>query len=101
MEETTKTKKQRPTVAQVREMEEVISRQVQELNAWRDKYRALVDECATLRCSNEHMEKEMKRRGDKESETIVDLREKVLELKLENKLLKDRGLIARIFNRDV
>ena len=36
-----KTKRVRPTVAQVREMEDVIHRQCVELDAWREKYRTL------------------------------------------------------------
>ena len=36
-----KTKRVRPTVAQVREMEETVHRQCVELDAWRDKYREL------------------------------------------------------------
>ena len=36
-------KRKRPTVGQVREMEDVIHRQCVELNAWRSKYRALVN----------------------------------------------------------
>ena len=34
-------KKKRPTQAQIREMEDTIHRQCQELNAWRDNYHRL------------------------------------------------------------
>lgn len=44
-----KQKRTRPTVVQVREMEETIHRQCQELDAWRDKYRALQKEVEKLK----------------------------------------------------
>jgi len=109
-------KRVRPTVAQVREMEEVIHQQCVDLNGWREKYRELVDSnkilarCAgdpvkivnELRCKNETLEKsnlfleqEISRLRD-ENDSIVmkckDLCDEVISL-------KHRGFWSRLFNR--
>lgn len=67
-------KRRRPTMAEVREMEDVIHRQCQELDAWRDRYREL----------------------DARHEELYGL---YMSEKKENECLRSRGLMARLLNR--
>lgn len=67
-------KRKRPTVAEMREMEEVIHRQCQELDAWREKYREL----------------------DAKNDELYDM---YLAEKKENEYLQNRSFIGRLLNR--
>ena len=110
-----KTKRQRPTKAQVTELEEVIHRQCQELDGWREKYRELLKtidegkgakalkdrigeletENNTLKRSNEMVEKEIER----VREADKALSKKYNDVKEELALLQSRGFWKRVFNK--
>ena len=110
-----KKKRQRPTKAQVEELEEVIHRQCQELDGWREKYRellksikeskevkvlrdhicALESENNILNHSNETMSKEI----EKIREADKALAQKYNNVKFELEVLKHRGFWARLFNK--
>lgn len=67
-------KRRRPTVADVREMEEVIHRQCQELDAWREKCREL----------------------DSRNDELYDM---YVSEKKENEYLQNRSFLGRLLNR--
>ena len=110
-----KKKRQRPTKAQVEELEEVIHRQCQELDGWREKYRellksikegkevkvlrdhigALESENEALKHSKEMMEGEIK----KMFKEIGELQNKCVTIEYNYKLYKNRGFWARLFNK--
>lgn len=69
-----KKKRWRPSLTAYREMEEVVHRQCQELDAWRDKYRQLESRLALLEFSVDEGAREVRR-------------------------LRSRGLWGRILNR--
>lgn len=50
-----KENKRRPTVTQVKEMEETIHRQCEELRAWRSKYHLLIKEKELLEAIIDHL----------------------------------------------
>lgn len=74
------TVRKRPTVGQIREMEETVHRQCVELDAWRDRYREL---CAEMERTREAYE------------SLHDSYEGVVS---ENEYLLGRGLLARLLN---
>ena len=93
-------------MGQMREMEEVIHRQCMELRGWREQYlrldrstsaevfKRLREEIATLRQSNDGMERQL----DNMRSSRGQLASKVDELMDEVYALRNRGLFARIFN---
>lgn len=81
----------------VNEYEDVVHRQCQELDAWRDEYRALSSKNATLEQSNHLMEKELKRvREELEQQRTMNKKHYTAW-----KTLESRGLLARVFNRKI
>lgn len=101
-------KSSRPTWTQVRELEarlesqiEGTSRLVAELNAWRERYRAVSDgdrlliERNALEKSNALMEAEIERLGER----CDGYRVRNAELSDRLRLLESRGFWSRLFNR--
>lgn len=110
-----KKKRWRPSLAAYRELEEVIHRQVMELDGWREKYRKLLGQKAgrqgkvfseeeyndllskknTAELSNGYMEQQLESVRDA-NETLRELNESLC---VEVDYLKNRGFWARVFNR--
>lgn len=118
----------RPTVAQQREMEEVIHRQCIELDAWREKYRCLKQEWddihQELREKCKSLEVALNRQGEEytklagEADTLKksskymeeqlnrvksqreDLERKLADSQRQVFRLQNRGFLSRLFNRE-
>ena len=71
------------------------SRLVANCDAWREKYRELKEENATLETSNKHMEAELER-VRKANQSLSELNDERL---LQIRQLRNRGFLARVFNR--
>lgn len=77
------------------EVEDVVHRQCEELDAWREKYRKLSSEALTLRQSNALMEAELKRMR----EAYDNLQRGYQSLKNDNEYLLNRSFLLRLFNK--
>lgn len=92
-------KRVRPTVAQVKVLEDCIAGFKEVIQKKDELIASLKSEVTTLTLSNRSMEDELKRKVGREDDTLKKWKEKAIKCETEVMRLRSRGFLARLFNR--